>query len=170
MITSQQIVQIIKDGIEPTEPVDTILRVLRENDGKRFDKRFLAKLQEQVPDYELRDNRNYGMTQLEYKISGKMIAKPGMEISTHSLLISYETKNVVIDADKIREKNPAYFEARDERNRQRHNLLADAKDFDALANASNAFAEAKKKLQEELESIQECPDYYAIENLVGLKE
>lgn len=168
MITEQSIVDMVLSKIEPLEPADTILRVLQENDGKRFDKRLVEKIKEAVklvcPTLYVRESNNL-VTQIVW---GETVGFcRGSQPRRFTLLIAYKTKSVHIDAAWVKEHNPAYFVARDERNRCRKSDVLHYRGTMALcANKINAFNAAHKELKE----IFRVMEYDGFTDMHGLRD
>jgi hypothetical protein len=164
MVTAQMLVDLVKSRMEPTEPADTILKILTENNGKRLDKRIVDKLQ-LATGQKIRDRRQYGMTSLTYGGYDETGGRQG-----GCLYLAHQEKNVVIDVEYVKEHNPAYFKARDERNADRIALLTQPEEFKELAMWINHYIEAVaniKRLTEFGAPFQH--DSYAIEKLAGMR-
>jgi hypothetical protein len=163
-VTTQQLKQLIHDKLEPIEPADTILRILQENDGKRLDKRIIDKIQAACPDWQIRDQRRFGMTQIAWGKSHYPHEEYG------SLLIDHHIKCVSVDAAAVYYNNPAYFSARDKRNRQRQEILIQREGFfQNITTTINRFLAAQEdlvKLFDQLEEPGEFPDLYDIKKLI----
>jgi hypothetical protein len=171
MITTEQIRKIIQNNIESNEPADTILRILKENEGKRLDKRVIDKMQAAIPNWWIRDCREYGMTQIKWAVrwdSEKHQNIPTPEGQTEgSLLVAHEVKYIYINSEEIKGKNPAYFSARDERNSQRREILEQREGFfQNIVRPMNKFAEAHEELKNLFNSLEGFPDKYDVEKLV----
>lgn len=143
MITAQQITDLIKSRIEPTEYLDKMLQLLQENEGKRIDLRLIKKLQAAMGDDSIRNVANFGMTQIVW------------QKAPTGLLCAYAEKNVHVDSAWIKEKNTWAYEARDERNRKRHNDLGRVEAIQELANAANAFKVAKERLSIAMDGFED---------------
>ena len=164
-VTYKDIVEMIKGRMEPTEPADTILRVLKENDGKHLDKRFNQKLQHATGDKSVHIVHQYGMVDIVWGPHG----------DSRSIVIAYTDGCPTIDAAKIKENNPAYFDARDSRNAERRELLS----FDCcglykhggllmrITETINDYIEARDAVQNMLKEDQLQVIRYDIEALLG---
>jgi phage FluMu gp28-like protein len=136
--------------MEPTEPADTILRVLQENNGKRLDNRFNQKLQDATGDPHVRIVHQYGMVDIIWNEGHS------------SIVIAYTDGCPTIDAAKIKENNPAYFDARDKRNAERQELLTENPNgtykygtlFLRIASTINRFISAEADLRSMLAEDQ----------------
>jgi len=147
MITSEQIVDVIKAAVEP---IDTIFKVLQENNGKRIDKRLIEKLRAATGDNSIRRRSEYGMTSICWNTI------------SNGLICAYDVKNVYVDSAWIKEQNTWAFSARDERNRRRHNNLGNIEAIDNLVKATNALKEAKKAYRTALDGFE---DYHRLNDL-----
>jgi hypothetical protein len=141
MYSTGAIAQIITARIEPLEPQTSILKFLQEQNGKRLTNPVIAKLREVCNDETIHLRQAGGMTSIGwgYEQSGQR---------TGSLLVSYKTKNVVIDAEFVEEKNPAYFSAARERNHRRSLAVKDTKGCAELEATIHTLLAAQKKLDE----------------------
>lgn len=155
--------EVILANIEPTEPQDTILAWLKANaDGQRITERHIEKLRKVTGNNSIRLRKNFGMTHIEWD---RDKGSPG------SLLLAHKTVNVVIDADEIREKNPAYFSALAERNTVRQQTLQDEKAIAELERQIGIFKEARDYIRQATEyGAPFNHDRFAIEEAFGIKE
>ena len=136
------IAEIIQANMEPAEPAAAILAFLKANDGKRLTKVHRDKLREQLGTNELHLNYTAGMTHIEWGTYTERREGTG----GGSLLVSYATKNVVIDAAWVEENNAAYFAARVKRNEKRQAMLDDTDLLDRIQQAIDAYNKAKADL------------------------
>lgn len=142
MITIENVKQVIANAIEEREPQNKILEALRAFDGKRLDKRVEEKLRAICNDDSIRIIKRYSTTEIEW---GGYSYNRG---NTGGLLVvAYQLKNVVIDVDYIKQKNPAYFDALDQRNAQRQELLAQPDKLEYMATTMQAYLDARDNLQ-----------------------
>ena len=165
----QQIEQQIRDAIkiEPSEPQDTILQVLTECDGQALTVRHAQKINDalaKVYNYDghwankVGIRKQYGMTAIAWDRGG--------DLDEGSLLLCWTEKNVVIEAGTIKERNPAYFSAKDERNALRKTV--DVADVTALATQARIYAIAKQQLEAVLSRDCFDPDETTLQKIVGL--
>jgi len=154
----------IKDAIkiESDNPAATIIEVLKKFEGKQFGKKAVEAINRALgltgsfkPFWLCKD---YGMTQLKWYGDGKD--------SYFSMLICHETKHVMVDTADIIRRNPAYFEAKDERNEKRSN--ATARKIALLARQAANFVIAKDQLEAILDDDAFEPDYHELKEIVGL--
>ena len=155
MITEQQIVSTILGSIEPTEPVDTIFRVLQENEGKRLDERLINKIRQATGDDSVRKSSDFGMARIIWKSSPS------------GFLCAYAEKNVYIDSSWIKEHNTWAFEARDKRNINRKKDLENLEAIKELADSVNALKVAKVRYELALESFE---DSIGLDSMMGGKK
>jgi len=163
MITIEQIKKVIKDRIETLEPADTILRILRESHGKRLDKRIIDKMNMSCPEWRIVDKRQFKMTQIAWMTYTMPYQSGG------SLLIAHKENDVYIDSQDIYNRNPAYFEFRDKRNKQRKELLEqDDKFFQNIVDPMNEFIKAQQSLSIIFDHVESFPfpDFYEVKKLV----
>jgi len=138
----------IKDAIqvEPSWIQDTILQVLKKNNGKRFDKFIVRKINLALgwdsDDYwaGIRKTTTAGMTYLEWGTSYP---------ERTSMLVAHQITNLKVDADLFVKNNLGYFQAKDERNVARSKITHD--DLVALIDAAQEFQDAKEKLDKMLD-------------------
>ncbi len=162
LVTVEDIVNIIKGQIEETEPADTILQVLKENNGKRLDIRFNKKLQDATGDPSVRIAHQYGMVQIVWGPR-----------SDSTMVVAYTEGCPIINADQVREHNPARFEARDRRNAERRELLTENPNgtykygflFLRIASTINKFISAEFELRAMLAEDQLQVIEYDLEKL-----
>lgn len=164
-ITGQTIRGIIQGRMEASEPADTILQVLERFDGKRVDVRLDRALREATDDPNLRIVRLYGMTQI---VSGDYARTNGQ--AGVCVLLSYQTTNARVDSSWVYDKNPAYYAARDARNKQRLAALYSEDAPERLAAAAMAYLAARASLRELLDEAMFEPDRYAIQKELGLDD
>lgn len=156
-VTGQQIAQLILSRMEPDEPINSLMAVLRELNGKRLDKRNLAKIEAAVPG--VRKVMIAGMTELKW----------GGDNDGGTLLLAHDLGAVPINVDYIIAHNPAYFGARLERNAKRAVVAADVQWLAELAKAINDFQKAHANLVKYLQRPELDPDQSSIEALAGLR-
>jgi hypothetical protein len=155
-----RIEKVIREKMEKTEPQNTILAYCKgEGNGKRLDKRFIAKLQELTGDNTIRDRRRYGMTNIVWGNYDRTGGNQG-----GSLTIAWSEVNVYIDGALIEEKNIAYFSALVERNKKREEALSQPLNMQNLENAYLALIQAQKNIEAMTEygTVFE-PDRYSFE-------
>jgi hypothetical protein len=150
--------EIIESRIEVSEPQDTILAYLKENDGKKLTVRDAKKLSELTGE-EITIDKRFGMAHIEWG-TWQERQKGG-----RSLLVAYAEKNVAIDVAFVEEHNRAYFSAKDERNQKRREMLADTEKMALLETKIAEFLAAKDAMENLLEQF---PDHYEIEKQFGL--
>lgn len=158
-IDAEQVRRLIESNVEPTEPGDTIARVLAENVGKQITIRLERKLKDATGRADVRIRYRYGMTQVEW-------TAPWGE---QSLLLAHRTTSVYVPAD-FKEKNPSLYSARDERNAKRAKLLADGARIEAIVDAINSYRDAKATLQALVGDDVVDVAGYTIEKAAGLRE
>jgi hypothetical protein len=151
--------EIIESRIESNEPQDTILAYLKENDGKKLTVRDAKKLSE-LTGQEIHIDKRFDMTHIEWGTYQQRRVTGGS-----SLLVAYSEKNVVIDANWIEEKNPAYFSAKDERNEKRQEMLAQPEKMAELQIKIGEYKAAKEAMEDLLD---EFPDIYKIQEEFGI--
>lgn len=161
-VTGQQLRELIAANVEPDEPLNTIMGLLREMDGKKLDKRNLAKLEAVVPN--IRKRMVAGMTNLEWGGWGRDETPGG------ALLLAYDLGAVQIDCDWIIARNPSYFAGQTKRNKVRQQVLNDTQLLAEMSVAINQFQQAYEHLASYLERDEFDPDRYSIEQLAGLRD
>lgn len=102
-VTAEQIRQVILSLIEPSEPLESIIAVLRKHEGKQLTKRQLDEIKQVEPTAEI--EKVAGMTQIRWQ-QGEW--RP-------MLLIDWRVSGVIIDTDQIIKNNPSLFAAREAR-------------------------------------------------------
>lgn len=115
----RQILAIVESSIEDTRVPDAIAAHADKRAGKPVTKTDAEQLETQlgVP---VRITRRYGMTQVAWA-TGKA---PNLWSEERSILLAHaETGVRWPTGDELRKKEPAYFGARDERNKERRHLL-----------------------------------------------
>jgi hypothetical protein len=153
-VTTEEIRGIIKSRIESDLP-DVVLEILKADDGKQLTKRILTKLPGGEETWRITHVAT--MTHLE---TWEYCRSQGVR-GIH-LLLAYETKNLRINAKWIEERNPAYFEARRERNEKRRAALANLPALEAVAGMVNATREARVQLAEIEGALSEFTEYGAL--------
>lgn len=142
------VTQIIEANIEPAEPMATMLEFLRGIDGKRLTKIHRDKLRQLLDDETIYVSHRAGMTHIEWGTYTERREGTG----GGSLLVSYATKNVVVDAAWIEEKNICYFEAREDRNEKRRQMLSDGPRIAKIEKAIADYNKAKRALDDVLDT------------------
>lgn len=160
----QQLTQLIEDRIESPEPQTTILNYLRSINGKRINKRHIDELRRLTGDDRIYLSKRYGMANIEWGGYGLSGGNKG-----GSLLIAYSEKNIEVDADWIKEKNPAYFDASVQRNERRQAVLKRPDLIEELAANIDIFQQAKANIEQLLDGPFE-PDRYSIQDAFNLKD
>jgi hypothetical protein len=144
-ITAGQIRDIVAGEWESSTP-DEVLEVFRQNEGKPFSKRILAKLPGGEERWIIRHIAS--MTNLEEKSYSRTGGNSGI-----SLLVSYDAGRNMIDAADLEKRNPAYFSARKARNAKRLEASNDATLCQAMADAVNAVRAAREALAKAEEAM-----------------
>lgn len=161
-VTPELISSTIEEDMEPSEPVDTIMEILRANNGKRADQRLMKKIHDATGNPKIALEKEFGMTHINW--SELHNGKPTF---THILLIGYKVTNVVVDAEWIYENNPAYFRARDARNQIRRDTLQNRKgEIAALADAINEFVASRQRVLDTLRLKSFEPDAFQIKDII----
>lgn len=158
MVKAEDIRKLVESAIEPSEPVETIMRVLSEYDGKKWSDEILDKIRQEVR-CNISVVSDIDMFHIRWD--------DGTESGSGLLLIAYQSKRrLVIDPEWIKDANEAYFAARIERNKTRNNLLAgDNAIFDKMAAAINEYNIAASTLESMLSQFS--VDKYVIMDLVS---
>lgn len=154
---------ILIEGMEDMESPEAIYKVLLAHDGKALTKRLIPLLEAAGVSHPA-IRKQYGMTHIEW---GKYYGwGDQQEKDNGSLLIAHSEKNVVIEADKVKEKNPAYFSAAVERNEIREKFLKTDLP-DRADSAVHAFLRARQEL---LDILDEDDVYQVLtETRLGVK-
>jgi len=160
----QQLTQLIEDRIESLEPQTTILNYLRAINGKRINKRHIDELRRLTGDDSIRLSKRHGMANIEW--GGYSLSRGN---KGGSLLIAYSEKNIEVDADWIKEKNPAYFDASVQRNERRKAVLKRPDLIEELAANIDIFQQAKANIEQLLDGPFE-PDRYSIQCAFNLED
>lgn len=150
-VSAETIRALVASRIESDEP-DAVLEVFRQNDGKPFTKRILAKLPGGAERWGIRHVAN--MTNLETK--DYLRSDGGVGIS---LLVCYGTVNVPIDAKFLEERNPAYFAGRKERNAKRLTTMNDPLLCREMAQAVENVRTAQRALGLAMEAYERLTGY-----------
>ena len=132
--------------MEPNEPMQTILEVLKENNGKLLTKKIVDKIKDRIDCDSLAISRLYGMTHIVWHGSSEI----GQRKDFYQILLSYNEKNVYIDSNFVEEKNGWCFRAREQRNKKRKELLDSTfpeRLDEAILSVKNAASQLKKLLQ-----------------------
>jgi len=148
----------VEDSLQPTELTDTIMRVLEENNGKRFDKRIMDKLKAALPPLRyFYVTKSLGWTQLHFGDEWE---------KTRFITISRQNKNVVIDCDFIRKENLGHFQGKHDNNAEKLAYLAT--DLPGkLEDEYLAYKAARHQLVAELAKVPDCVRY-EVEKALGL--
>jgi hypothetical protein len=170
MHTLETVRALLVSHYESNEP-DEVLAVLKAHDGKQLTKRLLAKLPGGEERWLIRQVAS--MTSLEDRDYLQSQGNRGIH-----LLIAYQTKNIMIDAEWIEKYNPAYFEGRRERNQKREAVVGDPVLLQSMADALNGYSTAKAKLEESAKRLDALtgyggsfsPDSFDWERLCGARE
>jgi hypothetical protein len=125
---------------EPAEPADSILAYFKARAGGTWSKHDLGKLQNALPEYNIKLRHIAGMTSLEW-----VGEHGGM-----SLLCAYtdRERSFVIDPDFLLDHNLAHFTARDARNAVRRALLSNPEQLAQAQHDIDAWKFAKVVLDE----------------------
>ena len=159
-IIAYDVIKTLNDSMESELP-DMILKVLKDKEGKRFDKRVIDYLNVKIPNMGFRKRDSYSCSSLIYN---------GNE---YGLTFYYNTSDHArtVNTAFIESHNVAYFEARRFRNEQRRALLADEYRIDEIVRANNETVAAynnyveKKKLLSALIANEE----YSLKNFTEVK-
>lgn len=165
-VTGKTVRELVLKAYEPSEPVTTIARILRERSGKRVDHRLEAALKEALPDAGISVSHAFGMTRIVW---GGWIESQGEQGGAITISAS-KTTGLVIDAESIIGNNPAHFAGRMERNANRKVIGEDSLFCDNLAAAIAGFRDAYEKLAKLLKRRELGPDRMAFEALAGLRD
>lgn len=134
-LLKQQVRDILINGMEDTEPQETILRVLREKyEGKRILKGMIDCLKVATRNRSVQVKYLNDLTTLIWRAHGK----------NEQLILAFTTSYVSIDTNKIEnEYNPEFFGRLRARNSLREKALADDKLLDNLVDAVYKLKEAR---------------------------
>ncbi len=157
--------ELIESRMEPTEPQNSILALLKAREGKRIDKRLIAMLNTAVPGHDIRLSLQYGMAKIAW--GGWGLYDSG-DVGG-ALFLSGGTKNLCVNTADILERNCAYFSALVERNEKRRAALNSAYDLRILEEAINAYIQARDRLKERLSLDCFSSDNSAIEKAYGIE-
>lgn len=173
----QQILVLVESSIEDTRVPDAIAAHADKRAGKPVTKTDAAQL-EALLGIPVRIRRQYGMTHVSWAIGDG--SNPWKD--ERSILIAHRETNVCWPTgDELRQKEPAYFGARDERNAAREQLLAEHRQLERCPTVNPSLIEraaaAVAKLREAHEELQGLLDYgqplnvvrYDIEKLVKMQ-
>ena len=152
-----QLLAVLESSIEDTRVPDAIAEYAGKRAGKPVTKTDAVQLETQLG-IPVRIRRQYGMTHVSWTPGG---SSPRDE---HSILLAHSEKNVNWpDAPELREKEPAYFAARDTRNEARRALLAEHHQVDRIPYLTPSRIEraaaAISKLLAAQEELQQLTDY-----------
>jgi molybdopterin converting factor small subunit len=159
--------EIIAQEMEPTEPQDTILRVLKEEfEGKRLTVKVEERLRRATGD-EIRILKHHGWTDL---VSERYWANQGNKGGC-CLMVARSETNVIIDTEWMERENARYFSALRERNARRQLLLSRPDLIDFAEHLIQQYLDAKRDVQEHL--LKDPEDelwgvlYYAARRVCG---
>lgn len=160
---------IIRDSIEKTEPADSILLILKEYEGKKFNRGIIKKIIARINDNTITFNPSYGMNHIEW---GEYRYNHGR--TGGSILIGYGDNLPIIDTKWIYEHNGAYYSARDKRNIQRNKILNNDDMLSSFVNDVNTFILCKnvwERRKEEWFRFEDTFDViqYTIRDRIGEK-
>ena len=130
--TAAQLMQVVASKMEKTEPWDTVLETLRQNEGKRVDDRLISKIRAACGTDDIRKICRYG----------KMYIQVGPWSAHEELTVGHSEANVFVNVNYILENNARYYSARDERNAKRRIALQHPEIFEQLATAINNYRAA----------------------------
>ena len=171
-ITSETIRDLITAGMEPTEPFDTILAVLKENDGKVYTKRIMEIIREKTQAY--CEFSSY-LCDYDRSIKFSLWYKKGLDPRGNEsrrtemkLPIASDSGPRYINAAEFERKNVWAYSARNERNAKRREWLDDPERIRKLAEQTEAMRLYLSRFQE-LNNTAVFPDYYAWRNLFGVE-
>lgn len=152
----QQILAIVESSIEDTRVPDAIAAHATKRAGKPVTKTDAEQLEAQL-DVPVRIRRQYGMTHVAWAVG--VGQNPWSD--ERSILIAHSDTSVRWPTgDELRQKEPAYFAARDERNGQRRKLLQEHQTMrDADESTVSQAARAIVKLREAREELLKLIDY-----------
>lgn len=136
-VTQDDIRALIESRIEPAEPAEGLYQVLKRHHGEKLTRRILPELQRVEPSAYLR--KIAGMTYIAWQ--------PKDKDCIGSMLVYYSEGAEPIDAGYVREKNPAYFSARVERNEHRAAAVKNVKAQRELAAAIKDYHRAKATIE-----------------------
>jgi hypothetical protein len=152
-----QLLTVLESSMEDTRIPDAIAEYASKRAGKPVTKTDAIQLEAQLG-LPVRLRRQYGMTHVSWPTGG------GSPRDEHSILLAHSEKNVHWpDAATLREKEPAYFAARDTRNEARRALLAEHHQVDRIPYVTPSRIEraaaAISKLLAAQEELQQLTDY-----------
>lgn len=125
---AQQILTLLESSIEDTRVPDAIAAHADKRAGKPVTKADAAQLEAQLG-VSVRIRRQYGMTHIAWSISDE--TAPWRD--ERSILLAHSESGVRWPTGAaLRQKEPAYFGARDERNAARQKLLAEQHQLDRI--------------------------------------
>ena len=149
------LVELIKSCMEDTEPQNKILEEFKANDGKRITERFVGIVSAKCG-YVLRLSRGFFTTDIVWK----------RDDSEQRLVVDNVTTNATIDAKRLVELNPAYFDALVERNRLREELLNNSQLLDEIEASVKQYKLAEKILLDTFERLpvdkHTIAEYYGV--------
>jgi hypothetical protein len=155
---TQQILTLIETSIEDTRVPDAIAAHADKRAGKPVTKTDAEQLEAQLS-VPVRIRRQHGMTSVAWAVG----TGPNPWLDEGSILLAHSDSSVRWPTSKeLREREPAYFVARDERNEARRKLLAEHSKLDRLRpSAIEQAAAAIAKLHEARAELEKLTDYGA---------
>jgi hypothetical protein len=160
----QQILTLIESSIEDTRVPDAIAAHADKRSGKTVTKTDAEQLEAQLG-IPVRIRRQHGMTHVAWAVG--IGQNPWLE--ERSILLGYSDSGTRWpSAAELRQKEPAYFGARDERNEARRLLLLDHRSQSPSMRTSTITraAAAIVKLREARAELEQLSDYGAPLNVV----
>ena len=171
VITAEQVRAFVAAQFEDTEPHETIMGLIRAEEGKKITKRFLAKLPGGADGWYL--NIDKFSARLE---SRSYLHTHGREGVSYSLVGSVWGKPkdaIVFSATLFEKENPSYFKGRWERNAERLKIMNDLNACARIAQRLNRLASAHEELGASEEAFAsetlECPDRREMRTLAGIE-
>ena len=164
MKTADLIRQTVESHIESSEPAASVRKFLSEYEDKRINNSVIDKLNEQIPGYEFRLLRQFGMSSIEWSGYNREGGRP-----SGSLLIGHTVTNLRFNMERFSQSNIAYYEAAEARNAERRAVLANPMAIAKLAQAVDVFVEARNTIKELLDNEFDA-DRYTLEQMLNLKE
>ena len=158
----KQLQTVISGNVENTTLQTTVIDVLSKYEGQKITKKHIGLLSEALPAHRVWLRKQYGMVHLE-------VHESGTEVCPLSLLLCHGENNPLISIEEIKEKNGGYFDAADERNKDRKKALANRQGMQELESAINDYNVAASKIRgffkqneefgtDELNILRECLD------------
>jgi len=147
----QELEKMIRDNIEDEETPARVLAWARENDGKGLRRN-------NIPEgFFIR--KQYGMTNLQQPCYMNTGGREG-----GSYLLAHSETGVTISVEYLLDHNPAYFAARQKRNAQRAEMLADPETLARVARLVTEAADTRAAFLAGIDSLN-FPDFCQIEPL-----